>query len=440
MLYPTIHARKMWKESLSILKRSMACVFTVLSTDHLRAWLCGSKFCTIMFVKLLELIPLFSQVHHKVINHILCVYNCQPLTWYSTALCRKSGLAHSWKECPRHMYVTWTSVQKVATFVDSRDFAGNALITETNQSLANYIWYCTNNQHCLTACVSSKKRVDFPRDSSPWKLSSHQLDVHCKTTETPNTLYSTLHSPPRILHQTYSVLTPGWTLLPLGIEAGGRQRRAHRTKTGQSIQESAESIHITLQLECRAIINDRQFLEECIATILNKHTCFGLQRGCQHIGVVAGEQGLSRSSSINTSTCDKPSKTTVKISSRSSYTNVGTRTYSILPSPTSTLRTSNLPKISSSRNKLNSSSPSFNVCPPYSGSNTASPTLTLTDTFVPASVIRPGPTAITSPSFFFPIELSGRYTPPAVCSKEYSSILVGRYRYSQRTWPSLFGH
>ena len=52
--------------------------------------------------------------------------------------------------------------------------------------------------------------------------------------------------------------------------------------------------------------------------------------------------------------------------------------------------------------------PSFKVCPPYSGSRTVSPTTTFTDTFVPVSVTRPGPTATTSPSFVFPSLLSGR--------------------------------
>lgn len=68
----------------------------------------------------------------------------------------------------------------------------------------------------------------------------------------------------------------------------------------------------------------------------------------------------------------------------------------------------NFPRMSSSRNKLNSSSPKVNVVPPYSGSSTVSPTLTLTVIFAPVSVTRPGPTAITSPSLVLPSLLSGR--------------------------------
>lgn len=67
-----------------------------------------------------------------------------------------------------------------------------------------------------------------------------------------------------------------------------------------------------------------------------------------------------------------------------------------------------LPRMSSSRNKWNSSAPSLTSEPPYSGSSTLSPTALCTGIRVPSMVRAPGPTATTSPSFCFWLSASGR--------------------------------
>lgn len=56
---------------------------------------------------------------------------------------------------------------------------------------------------------------------------------------------------------------------------------------------------------------------------------------------------------------------------------------------------SNFPRISQSQNRVYSSSPIFRGVPPYSGSNTRSPTLQFIGSNFPLLSMRPGPTAIT---------------------------------------------
>ncbi len=71
-------------------------------------------------------------------------------------------------------------------------------------------------------------------------------------------------------------------------------------------------------------------------------------------------------------------------------------------------------RISSSRNRNSSLSPSFIDVPPYSGSKTLSPAATLTGIACPSRLNLPGPTASTSPSLDLPIFDSGRRRPPGV--------------------------
>ena len=79
-----------------------------------------------------------------------------------------------------------------------------------------------------------------------------------------------------------------------------------------------------------------------------------------------------------------------------------------------------LAKISSLRN-IKASSPSiFNGNPPYSGNRTLSPTDTVIGIFTPSLVVKPGPTARTSPSFAFEMFASGNIMPPGVYSKNQS--------------------
>jgi len=67
---------------------------------------------------------------------------------------------------------------------------------------------------------------------------------------------------------------------------------------------------------------------------------------------------------------------------------------------------------------MNASSPSiFNGNPPYSGNRTLSPTDTVIGIFTPSLVVKPGPTAKTSPSFAFEMFASGNIIPPGVYSK-----------------------
>lgn len=72
-------------------------------------------------------------------------------------------------------------------------------------------------------------------------------------------------------------------------------------------------------------------------------------------------------------------------------------------------------KISLSRNKLNSSSPTVTGVPPNAGNKTRCPIAILGFTTLPvASSIPPGPTARTVPSFNFGADFSGRKRPDAV--------------------------
>jgi hypothetical protein len=67
---------------------------------------------------------------------------------------------------------------------------------------------------------------------------------------------------------------------------------------------------------------------------------------------------------------------------------------------------------------MKASSPSiFNGNPPYSGNKTLSPTDTVIGIFTPSLVVKPGPTAKTSPSFAFEMFASGNIIPPGVYSK-----------------------
>ena len=71
-------------------------------------------------------------------------------------------------------------------------------------------------------------------------------------------------------------------------------------------------------------------------------------------------------------------------------------------------------RISSSRNKKNSLSPSLIDVPPYSGNKTLSPAATLMGIGFPSLFSLPGPTESTSPSLDLPIFDSGRRSPPGV--------------------------
>ena len=75
---------------------------------------------------------------------------------------------------------------------------------------------------------------------------------------------------------------------------------------------------------------------------------------------------------------------------------------------------SNLPRISSSRNKNNSSSPIFNLVPPYSGRRTWSPFFNVGACNSPVASRSPGPTETTSPSLAFFVVSEGKNNPPAV--------------------------
>ncbi len=103
-----------------------------------------------------------------------------------------------------------------------------------------------------------------------------------------------------------------------------------------------------------------------------------------------------------------------------------------------------LAKISSLRKRKSSSPSNLSGSPPYSGKKTLSPTATETGTTSPSRVLKPGPTARTSPSWFLEMLDSGSKIPPAVYAKisqriqfslTYSSSHHINARLSVRTWP-----
>jgi hypothetical protein len=78
-----------------------------------------------------------------------------------------------------------------------------------------------------------------------------------------------------------------------------------------------------------------------------------------------------------------------------------------------------LAKISLSRNRLYSSSPTLTGLPPYVGINTRSPSLTLISNLTPSLEYAPGPTARTRASLSSFTEDSGRKMPDAVLDSAF---------------------
>jgi hypothetical protein len=89
-----------------------------------------------------------------------------------------------------------------------------------------------------------------------------------------------------------------------------------------------------------------------------------------------------------------------------------------------------LASISSFLKRYASSSPSLIRLPPYSGNNTLSPTLTDTGTSVPSLVVKPGPTASTSPSLGLACPDSGRRIPDAVYAIYVVGIIIIIHEYN----------